>query len=685
MVLSPTVICVGYRDEYALINLSDGKQTDLFPTSSARSADPCILCISENQFALCRENQTIVVNSKGETEKNKVLKWSETPVGLAYDAPYTLGILTDCIEVSSLEPSMSVQTLADMPRVRHLVKAGPGLLFAASISQIWCLKGVDVAKQREILVNCKEFQLALELIRISDESEKEKNAKIHEIQTVLAYDLFAKKQFAESMKEFLKLKTDPYDVIRLYPDMLPQAQQDDFVITNKDLTDKERQESIAALSDYLTAMRNHARDDKATPLKSTTTSSNNKNSKSSYQLLQIIDTTLVKCYLETKDAMVPFILRQGFCHLGETEKVLKRMNKYNDLIILYQIKEQHRKALELLQTEKSLEEDSVEKTIKYLQKLGSEHMGLILEFSEWVLKKEPEKGLSIFTSEEGESLSRPRVLDTLLKDHTDLAIPYLEHVIHSWKDENPLFHNALIHQYREKILKDGPEHSEHTRKKLLSFLKKSSNYTAENVLKDFPTNALLEERAIILGRLGKHDQAVALYVRALGDVKKAEEYCAKIYEEGKPGSQSVYVFLINLILKPDSCPLSIQGVALSPKTAQPDLELALRLLEENAPRMNPVEVLATLPDDIPVSRIHRFLSVALHKVLQERRKQELLKGLLYAEHLQCQELKLNLQSQHVLITELNVCPVCKKRFANQAALIRYPNGDVVHYACHKDK
>lgn len=121
----------------------------------------------------------------------------------------------------------------------------------------------------------------------------------------------------------------------------------------------------------------------------------NRNSNSAHQLLQIIDTILVKCYLQTNDAMVPLILRQNYCLLTETERVLKKMAKHNDLIILYQIKGQHRKALELLQTEKGIEGESVEKTVKYLQKLGSENMGLILQFSDWVLKKEPEKGLKV--------------------------------------------------------------------------------------------------------------------------------------------------------------------------------------------------------------------------------------------------------------------------------------------------
>lgn len=127
----------------------------------------------------------------------------------------------------------------------------------------------------------------------------------------------------------------------------------------------------------------------------------------------------------------------------------------------------------------------------------------------------------------------------------------------------------------------------------------------------------------------------------------------------------MYVILIKLILNPDSIQVTLPGVILSPKTSQPDLETALKLMEEYASRINYLAVLNELPDTIQVSRIQKFLQVAEHEFLKERRRLQLLKGLLYAEHLQCREVRLHLQSQHVLITEMNVCPVCKKRFGNQ--------------------
>lgn len=113
-------------------------------------------------------------------------------------------------------------------------------------------------------------------------------------------------------------------------------------------------------------------------------------SKSTQQLLQIIDTTLLKCYLQTNDALVAPLLRLNHCHLAEAEKILKKKGKHNDLIILYQTKGQHRRALELLQSE-----GSAERTITYLQHLGTENMGLILEFADWILKASPEEGLKV--------------------------------------------------------------------------------------------------------------------------------------------------------------------------------------------------------------------------------------------------------------------------------------------------
>lgn len=121
---------------------------------------------------------------------------------------------------------------------------------------------------------------------------------------------------------------------------------------------------------------------------------------------------------------------------------------------------------------------------------------------------------------EVENLPRPKILDFLLREHEPLVIPYLEHVIHTWNDTTPLFHDALISMYRDKITdKKGnstEETLQHTKSKLLAFLEKSTSYTPERVILHFPNDSLYEERAVILGKLGRHEQALAIYVQILG-------------------------------------------------------------------------------------------------------------------------------------------------------------------------
>lgn len=85
-----------------------------------------------------------------------------------WDEPYAIGLLPNSVEVRVLDASGSmkdtfIQTLSDIQKARHLVRSKKGLLFAASVSQLYCIRGVDVQKQCQTLLQQKKFQLALQL------------------------------------------------------------------------------------------------------------------------------------------------------------------------------------------------------------------------------------------------------------------------------------------------------------------------------------------------------------------------------------------------------------------------------------------------------------------------------------------------------------------------------------------
>lgn len=86
----------------------------------------------------------------------------------AWDEPYAVGLHTNGIEVRILEASgpvndTFVQLLPDIQRARYLARSKNGLFFAASLTEIWCIKNIDYRKQCKDLLENKQFQLALRI------------------------------------------------------------------------------------------------------------------------------------------------------------------------------------------------------------------------------------------------------------------------------------------------------------------------------------------------------------------------------------------------------------------------------------------------------------------------------------------------------------------------------------------
>ncbi|XP_076620743.1 vacuolar protein sorting 39 [Colletes latitarsis] len=687
-------LILGFRGlSYTILDL-DGKAKELFPTG--KSPEPSVTKLSDNSFVLGKDSQSFVMDTQGELIQHNPVKWSDTPSAIAWDNPYLLGIVHDRLEVYTIEGCIHIQTIKDLNKARLIYRCKQGKIFVASISHIWCVRAVDVTLQIRTLLEQNQFQLALKLTNLLDITEEEKVKQTYKIQTLYAHHLFSNKRFQEAMDLFLKLETDPYEVIRLFPDLVTLSSNNpelnDPTPSLPKLQDHDLEKGLRALISFLTEVRYKLMCDIA-----------GEKNIAIEQLLKIIDTTLLKCYLQTTDALVAPLLRLNHCHLAEAEKTLLMYQKYPELIILYQTKGQHRKALELLEKHAKENDPSLkgtERTIQYLQHLGKDYIDLILKFAGWVLNEDPEQGLRIFMDDiqEVEQLPRPKVLDYLLRCYKDLVITYLEHVVHIWNDSNSLCHNVLIHQYKEKYLASMSDSAtlaekqagQHIRQKLLQFLEKSMYYTPETILIHFPFDQLFEERAIILGRLGRHQQVISIYASILNDIQKAVDYCQNVYDryqktadkqKQSDDADKVYGMLIQQLLNPHNEVLKTVCNPEIQRIVQPDLEMALEILEKHASRIDPLKVLDILPDTIPIGRIKHFLEVSLQETLIAKRRVQVLKNLLCAELLQVQEQRMYYESQNVLMTEFNICPVCKKRFGNQSAFARYPNGDIVHYSC----
>ncbi|CAJ0917901.1 unnamed protein product [Ranitomeya imitator] len=220
------------------------------------------------------------------------------------------------------------------------------------------------------------------------------------------------------------------------------------------------------------------------------------------------------------------------------------------------------------------------------------------------------------------------------------------------------------------------------RTKLLNFLEISSCYQPECLISDFPFDGLLEERALLLGRMGKHEQALFIYVHILKDTNMAEQYCHKHYDYAKDGNKDVYLSLIRMYLSPPDghClgPIKMKQVL-----ALPNISAALAVLEQHHAKLNTTKAIDLLPANTQIREIQIFLEKVLEENAQKKRFNQVLKNLLHAEFLRVQEERISHQQVKCVITEEKICSVCKKKIGN-SAFARYPNGVVVHYFCAKD-
>ncbi|KAI8483377.1 Vam6/Vps39-like protein, partial [Branchiostoma belcheri] len=181
-----------------------------------------------------------------------------------------------------------------------------------------------------------------------------------------------------------------------------------------------------------------------------------------------------------------------------------------------------------------------------------------------------------------------------------------------------------------------------------------------------------------------------------------------ITQAGTPVSNAiaaqVYVYLLRMYLSPpDPHNLGVMSGAVNP---QPNVQAALDILMEHSSKIDTAKALAMLPSGTQIKDICSFLENVLEEKAMQKRNMQVLKSLLYAEHLQftifpvsdlfiiiasahiprainllcpdkqthkptaqppktVQEQRMFYQSSKCIITEEKMCRVCKKKIGNR--------------------
>lgn len=224
----------------------------------------------------------------------------------------------------------------------------------------------------------------------------------------------------------------------------------------------------------------------------------------------------------------------------------------------------------------------------------------------------------------------------------------MEHVF-ELGETSPELHDKLAELYMRR-LRDTPSGSGRNEalRKLLEFLNASTSYRPYRLLSKLPVDGELscgvaltrtdapEAQAVLLGRLGKHDEALRIYVYRLKDYAAAETYCARVH--AKEPDKGIFLHLLRLYLRPNKG----EDVLVNP---------ALALIAKHGTRMDPRAVPELLPPLVPVKELHDFFQRTLGDERARRNEHRITRGLLAARKAEVERLVVGLEVKRVRVTD----------------------------------
>ncbi|CAB4287662.1 unnamed protein product [Prunus armeniaca] len=487
------------------------------------------------------------------------------------------------------------------------------------------------------------------------------------------------------------------------------------------------------------------------------------------EMAAILDTALLQALILTGQASVALELLKGlnYCDVKICEEILQKNNHHTALLELYRCNSMHHEALKLLH---QLVEDSKsnqvqteliqklkpESIVEYLKPLcGTEPM-LVLEYSMLVLESCPTQTIELFLN----GNIPADLVNSYLKQHApNMQATYLELMLAM--DENGIsgnLQNEMVHIYLSEVLdwhadlsaqqKWDEQTYSSTRKKLLSALESISGYNPEPLLRRLPTDALYEERAILLGKMNQHELALSLYVHKLHVPELALSYCDRVYEslihqQSSRSSGNIYLTLLQIYLNPRRTTknfekritnlVSPQNIG-TPKVGSANtvkskggrgnkkiaaievaddirvgqsstdssrsdgdadesseeggstimLDEVLDLLSRKWDRINGAQALKLLPRETKLQNLLPFMGPLLRKSSEAYRNLSVIKSLRQSENLQVKDELYEQRKGVVKITSDSVCSLCRKKIGTSVFAV-YPNGKtIVHFVCFRD-
>ncbi|XP_024599533.1 transforming growth factor-beta receptor-associated protein 1 [Neophocaena asiaeorientalis asiaeorientalis] len=662
-------LCLALTTQYIILNYSTGVAQDLFPFCSEEKR-PIVKRIGRQEFLLAGPGGLGMFATVAGISQRAPVHWSENVVGAAVCFPYVIALDSEFITVHSMLDQQQKQTLPF--KEGHILQDFEGRLIVATSKGVYVLVPLPLEKQIQDLLASRRVEEALVLAKGARRNiPKEKfQVMYRRILQQAGFIQFAQLQFLEAKELFRSGQLDVRELISLYPFLLPTSSSftrshpplHEFADLNQ-LTQGD-QEKVAKCKRFLMSYLNEVR--------STEVANGYK---------EDIDTALLKLYTEADhDSLLDLLVTENFCLLTDSAAWLEKHKKYFALGLLYHYNHQDAAAVQLWVSivngdiHDSTRSDLYEYIVDFLT--YSLDPDLVWQYADWVLQKNPEVGVQVFTKRPVDEQSRfnPDDVISCLKKYPQALVKYLEHLVVDRRLEKEGYHTHLAILYLDEVLQQRPSASgkdaevTETQAKLRRLLQQSDLYQVHFLLDRIRGAGLPMENAILLGKLEQHEGALRILVHELADFPAAEGYCLWRSEGRAPPYRRR---LFQLLL----------AIYLGPGPSAPELAVAaVDLLNRRATEFDAAQVLQLLPGTWSVQLLCPFLTGAVRDSVHARRTTQVAMGLAKSENLIYKYDKMKLKGSSVRLSDKKLCQMCRNPFC-EPVFVRYPNGGLVHTHC----
>ena len=682
--LTSDSLCIGSRLEVTIAKIQDSVAIRLFSVPSQytllTSHKPVHLTypISDHEMLCTIQSTCYRINLLNGNETN-IFQWSSPPTKIYCKDYFALAQITNYLEIRILETG----------RLLQQIEFGSGntlnlnsTICAFNSTSLWKLSAYpyeDVVSQLVKLDKYEDAELFINEIQFED--PKVRSALVFGVRSLYATYLFrVEKKFGEAIRVMEETNVFPGDVIGNFPEFAHDCfDADSNEIKRKGWADSDL-EAVQYLAEYLERVRKSPVKDsdfiRTFPKPSQETPT---------YLLELVDTTLLKCYILTKDSANLLLLmrKPNYCALETTEQVLNSECKIVELLEFLKSRGMFRKALEIIKSSGLVPDPfgNMVKLLKRVQKVDPNgNLDLVFEYAKQVLIEDGNLAIGIFVSDICTDYDyKCRVFTYLDEISVRLSTKFLEFVVDEQRDKTVVFSNWLLLKYvqlyrLETELGIDGSLAIKERDRVGVFVTCNCVYDYEYALEIIPGDGELcfipgvffNETTFILAKLCRFKEALQIILLDLEDFAKSQLFCEQNYRDDvKCGD--IFNILFGLCVE---------------QVNQSTMEMGtlVGMINKYGNYLDGEVVVGRLPETIELSRISEFLRKCLSSTTSKRHKVQVLQNLMRTRLVSVKSQLYKNFGTKIVVTEDTMCHVCVKRISSTIFTV-LPDSKVAHTFC----